>query len=294
MDRIEAGAIPVILNPAARSARANNRVGFLASLSPRILLRETTTAGDARRFAREFAEAGSPIVVAAGGDGTMNEVVNGLAEASVPARPALGLLPIGTMNVFARELGLPVRNPSLCWKIIERGATREIDLWRAGNAFFAQLAGVGLDAMIINRTTRNAKRRLGAFSYVVSLVGALVRSAPALSVSADGGPPLSGTAILMGNGSRYGGSFRVFPEALNDDGWLDVVVVHRHGLAEVASLFVDVLYGTNSSSPNYTRLRARRLRIDATDAIPFEVDGEVVGFAPLTVEYSPFPLRVIV
>jgi diacylglycerol kinase family enzyme len=131
--------ILVILNPAARSERARNVWDRIESL-PRAQVRPTQAPGDAERYAREAAETGVRIVVAAGGDGTINGVVNGLAGSDT----ALGILPVGTMNVFAAEMGLP-NDLEEAWEIIEAGYTRSIDLAQANEHFFVQLAG--LDSM---------------------------------------------------------------------------------------------------------------------------------------------------
>jgi diacylglycerol kinase (ATP) len=288
------GVIPVILNPAAQSSRAARKVQTLRHLSPRIQLLETAAAGDARRFALELTEAGATVVVAAGGDGTVNEVVTGLMQAKKVARPALGLLPLGTMNVIASELGLPVFNLRRCWDHIVAGRTREIDLWLAGGRIFAQMAGIGLDATVIEQTTWQSKKRWGALSYVGTLLRLLDRPPQEIRVVLDGGPSISGSTVLLGNGRLYGGPFEVFPEATNDDGWLEVAVVHGHGPAVFAGLVANVLTKRQYDPETVTRKRARSLRIDAPLPVPFEIDGELGGETPLVVERHPHRLRVIV
>lgn len=176
--------IPVILNPAARSARAGERLEMIRALSPQVEIHATNGAGDARRMARELAAAGARIVVAAGGDGTVNEVTNGLADAGPSSTAALGILPNGTMNVFANDLGLPAHRMDECWAIIASGRVREIDLWKANDTHFAQLAGVGFDAAVIGNVTWESKKRLGPLSYVKSLLELLKRGSPELTITA--------------------------------------------------------------------------------------------------------------
>src|SRR5256714_9313682 len=132
----------VILNPAANSERAQRKREEVESLAGDCSFCVTTRTGEAESVARRGAEEGFEKIVAAGGDGTVNEVVNGLAGTNT----TLGLLPIGTMNVFATELGLPVHDLGLCWDIIKADSTRFVDLPKANQKFFVQLAGVGLDA----------------------------------------------------------------------------------------------------------------------------------------------------
>src|SRR6202162_2950825 len=130
----------VILNPAAHSERAQRKRAQVESLARDCVVCATTCAGDAELMARRGVAEGFEKIVAAGGDGTINEVVNGLAGTNA----TLGLLPIGTMNVFANELGLPVHDLERCWDIVRGAHTREVDLAKANQKFFVQLAGVGL------------------------------------------------------------------------------------------------------------------------------------------------------
>ncbi len=286
----EAAPIPVILNPAARSAKAASRVAHIRALSERLEIHETRGPRDARRLARELAEAGAGVIVAAGGDGTVNEVIHGIGEAAVAEKPALGLLPTGTMNVLARELALPTSDLERCWAVVEKGRVRKIDLWRAGESLFAQMAGVGLDAAVVAATSWESKKKWGPMSYAMSLFRALRRPAPVFQVVAEGiEAPLSGSAVILGNGKLYGGPFPVFRDARNDDGLLDVLVMHRHGFAEFTGLLVDVMTGRLSQGgPVYSSIRTRRLTVSTPDyqPIPVEVDGELAGFTPVTFEHA--------
>ena len=130
--------ILIILNPAAKRERAAERLQRLGPLPPHVTLARTSRPAEARLLAAAAYEQGYTTVVAAGGDGTINEVVNGIAGRPV----TLGVLPVGTMNVFAAELGLPDRL-SEAWAVIEAGHTREIDLGIVNGQHFVQLAGVG-------------------------------------------------------------------------------------------------------------------------------------------------------
>ena len=131
------------------------------------------------RSLRDAAAAeGFTTIVAAGGDGTINEVVNGMAGTSA----ALGLLPMGTMNVFAMELGIPTSNLGLCWEIIQQQKTRLIDMPLANSKHFVQLAGVGLDAQVVKETSLAFKRSFGPLSYLVSAAQIAARQPPVLEI----------------------------------------------------------------------------------------------------------------
>jgi diacylglycerol kinase (ATP) len=295
LDPVAAGDIAIIINPAAKSTGAARQLDRVRALAAGARLIETRCAGDARRLARDLADAGCPVVVAAGGDGTMNEVAAGLLEAGGDSLPALGLLPLGTMNVFALELGLPVLSLDDCWQRLLAGRTRPVDAWRAGEHVFMQMAGIGVDATVILRTTWEAKKRWGPLSYLGTLAHVLDQPPAELRISLDDGPWLSGTTALLGNGRLYGGPFAVFPEAVNDDGLLDIMLVHGHGPATFSNLVADVLMnGIDADHEIVTRLRGRRARIEAPIALPFEIDGELGGETPVTITRHERRLRVII
>jgi YegS/Rv2252/BmrU family lipid kinase len=284
-----ADSIPVILNPAARSTAAARRLDALRALRPAPQLHLTRQPGDAERLARELVAAGHPLVVAAGGDGTVNEVLQGLcaAMADLPAaapRPSLGVLPLGTMNVFALELNLPGGDLAACWDRISSGVTREIDLWRANDLHFIQLAGVGMDAEVIRQTTWEAKKRLGPLSYVLSALRVLRRRPPTLTVAVSGEPTRYGSLVLIGNGRHYGGPFPVFDRADPADGLLDVLVFHQVGPWELTQLARRIVTQGYSPSEDLEYFQASAFTIappPGEASAPMELDGELRGETPV-------------
>ncbi len=185
----------------------------------------TTHAGEARELAARFAAQGEPVVIAAGGDGTLNEVVSGLAGSTT----VLGILPAGTMNVFARELGIPFDSLDHAFAVIERGFVREVDLFAANGAPFLQMAGVGFDAAVIEETTWKSKKMLGPLAYLLAAVKVLGERPPHMEVVCADGRREEGVAVLVGNGALYGGPFRFFRNADNRDSKLDVLVYKEAG-----------------------------------------------------------------
>jgi diacylglycerol kinase family enzyme len=139
----------VILNPSARGERARRWTDRLRAMCGEVFFCATARSGEAEEIARQAVAQGYQQVVAAGGDGTIHEVVNGIADSNV----ALGLMPMGTMNVFANELGLPANDLGRCWEIIRAEQVRWVDLPTANGRHFAQLAGVGLDAQVVKETS---------------------------------------------------------------------------------------------------------------------------------------------
>src|SRR5437773_10449216 len=157
-------------------------------------------------MARHAAEKGFKKIAAAAGDATINEVVNGLAGSNA----VLGLLPLGTVNVFAIELGLPANNLEFCWEVIQGDNMRFVDLPSANAKYFVQLAGVGLDAQVVKETSLAFKRNFGPLSYLISAAHIAARQPPKLFVESDNAPVDEGSFVLIGNGRLYGGPFPFF------------------------------------------------------------------------------------
>lgn len=289
----ESAAIPLIHNPAARSEKSARLGRLIARLEPAPRVLVTDGPGSARRIAADLARRGEPVVAAGGGDGTVNEVVAGLLDANADgfALPELGLMPFGTMNVFALELGLPVRNIRQCWRAITEGATREVDLWIANGQPMVQLGGVGLDAAVVAETTWEMKRRIGPLGYLINAARVLARPAPKLGITVDG-HAIEGALVLFGNGKRYGGPLKVFPSAEPDDGRLDVLVLRKQTAGDVLGFLAALATGGIEKFPGVWMGRGERVSVASERAVPVELDGEAAGSTPLDIDRSPQRLRV--
>jgi diacylglycerol kinase (ATP) len=279
----------VILNPAAHSDRAKRWRARVESLARGCTVCASSRAGEAELLARNAASEGFKKIVAAGGDGTINEVVNGLADSSA----TLGLLPIGTVNVFASELGLPIHNLQLCWNIIEGDETRVIDLPRANEKYFVQLAGVGLDAQVVKETSLALKRNFGPLSYLISAAQIAARRPPLLHLESKDAPMNEASFVLIGNGRRYGGPFPFFKQAQLDDGLLDVVAFKQVGYLEIIKYLQDVFFSSEIRLPEVEYFQTQRLRITSEQDVPVELDGELVGNCPVEFEVKEHRLRVL-
>ena len=279
--------ILVILNPAARSERAKAAWRRIERL-PHCTMRATTAPGDARAVAEAAVAEGFTTIVAAGGDGTINEVVNGIAGSDV----SLGILPVGTMNVFAAELGLP-GDLEEAWAIIRAGRTRRVDLIRANQQYFVQLAGVGLDAQVVQATSWEFKKNFGPLSYLISAAQIAARKPPRLVVEADG-VSREGSFVLIGNGRYYGGPVAFFKDARIDDGKLDVLIFKNLGYLDIARYLGTILMGKHTTLPDVEYFQTKRAVVQSDEEVPVEVDGEVVTTLPVTFRVSSRKLRVVV
>ena len=278
----------VILNPAARSTRAAAAWSKVGDLPKSATIQTTSAPGDARAIAAWAVEKGFRTVVAAGGDGTINEVVNGLAGSNV----VLGILPVGTMNVFAAELGLPNRVKE-AWKVIQSGHYREVDLACANRHYFVQLAGVGLDAQVVKETSWQLKKSFGPLSYVISAAHIMARKPPLLRIETDD-QKLEGSFVLIGNGRYYGGPVAFFRKARIDDGLLDVMVFKSQSHLDVARYLAHIFTGQHSRLGDVKYLQTRKLHVESDESVPVEVDGEVVSELPITFRVASKKLRVLV
>lgn len=279
----------VILNPAARSKRAERLRTRIEELTQTAVLCTTSGIGDAERLARHAVQEGYSRVVAAGGDGTINEVVNGIAESDA----TLGLLPLGTMNVFASELGLPTHDLKRCWQIVETGKTREVDLATANRKYFIQLAGVGLDAQVVKETSGDFKRNFGPLSYVISAAQIAARVPPRLRIESEDAVTEEGSFVLVGNGRLYGGPFPFFKKALIDDGLLDVLVFKRLNYLEIIRYLQDVIFHSEITSPEVEYFQTKALRVTSEAEVPVELDGELLGNCPVEFTVRDRALRVL-
>ena len=261
----------------------------------------TTAPGDARRLATEAVADGFDLVVAAGGDGTVNEVLNGIGDAAKGfERARLGVLPLGTVNVFARELKIPLRLEA-AWEILRRGREIKIDL--PGVEFsdngvrkkfhFAQLAGAGFDARAIELVDWRQKKQVGPLAYVVAGLKALREKKAKITVRADGNT-FSGELILIGNGKFYGGPFEIFPPADLRNGLLEVCVFPRVDVLTLLRCVPHFLIRRRLPEKMVQRFHAEKLELSSESSAAFELDGEWIGRLPATFAIERERLRVVV
>ena len=280
----------VILNPAAHSERAQRRQTRVQELAGTSVVYATSRTGEAESFARRAAQEGYQKIVAAGGDGTVNEVVNGIAGTNT----TLGVLPIGTMNVFANEIGLPTHDLDSCWRVIQNENTRLVDLPIANQKFFVQLAGVGLDAQVVKETSSAFRRSFGPVSYLIAAAQIAARKPPRLFIESENASINEGSFVLIGNGRLYGGPFPFFKHAVIDDGLFDVVVFKRLGYLEIIKYLQDVVFSSEIRTPEVEYFQTRRLHVASDEEVPVELDGELVGNCPVEFSLHERSLRVLV
>ena len=200
---------------------------------------------------------------------------------------------MGTINVFAMELGLPANDLERCWEIVEAGHTRLVDLPSANGKYFVQLGGIGLDAQAVKETTLAFKRSLGPLSYLISAAHIAGRQPPQLLIESEDAPAREGSFVLVGNGRLYGGPFPFFKQAVVDDGLLDVVLFKRLGFLEIIKYLHDVVFSSDIRVPEIEYFQARQLRVSSEQDVPVELDGELAGNCPVDFQMHERALPVL-
>jgi YegS/Rv2252/BmrU family lipid kinase len=291
----------VIFNPAARGEKAAKFRDHLSALSAECTLKPTLSAGGGRALAAEAVREGFEVVVAAGGDGTVNEVLNGIGD--VPdgfARTRFAVLPLGTINVFARELRMP-SDFTRAWAVIKQARETIIDLpqveftanEKTERRFFAQIAGAGWDSRAIELVNWEYKKKIGGLAYVWSGLQALARPLPQISVN-DGTRTLTGELVIIGNGQFYGGNWRLFPLADLRDGILEISIFPKLDFERILrgtwGLFTNRLYETGAVQ----HLKAEKFTLSSSAQVPFHVEGENIGHLPATFSVQREALKVII
>jgi diacylglycerol kinase (ATP) len=290
----------VIFNPAAKGDKARRFRAGLEAMQQDCTLKKTTAAGDARRLAAQAINEGFELVVAAGGDGTLNEVLNGFGDAPEGfQRACLGVLPLGTINVFARELNIPLAS-SAAWVAMRRGREIRVDLPQAQftvngkpeRRYFAQLAGAGLDARAIELVSWSLKKKLGPLAYVIAGLRALSEQRPRIT-AANGTTTLAGELILIGNGRLYGGDYEILPHADLQNGRLEVCVFPRAGWLTLARCALPLLLRGRLPERAVRRFAATEFTLTGEGPAAFELDGELAGQLPVKFTVARQALRVL-
>lgn len=284
--------ILVIANPVSgrgRGARvAEKTADRLRAWGDAVELLFTSKRGDAREFAGRAADFDR--VVAVGGDGTVNEILNGLPEKS----PPLGQIPVGTANVLAKTFGIP-RSPRHGADVIHAGRTRAVDVGVANGRRFLLMASAGFDAQVVHDFHAQRKGAIRMHEYFTWSIRAIFRyEPPRFRVVADGHKLPDASFVLASNLPCYGGPLAFTRTALVDDGALDLLVYSAWGRLNVVRLFAEAFAGDPCFMPGMTHVRAKSVRVEGDGPLPWQVDGDPGETLPLTVEILPRAATLVV
>lgn len=270
------------------------RVAELRRQSHEVWPRLTFEEGDAARLARTMSEANADLIISAGGDGTLNEVVNGLMECEWNGR--LAVLPLGTANDFAAGLEIPATIPDALAVALE-GRELEVDVARVNDRYFVNVSIGGFGAAATKETPSERKKLLGPWAYVVTGMKKFAELRPSfVRFRADGAVAYEGDVMLfaVGNAKRTGGGSMITPRAEFGDGQLDVVIVPGMARMDFLSLLPDLRAGTHLDNPDVLYFRAGRLAVRSDEVLSVNADGEALSGRDFDYELSDRTFRLMV
>lgn len=265
----------VIVNPVAHNAPGRKRLSeanaYLKERGWSVEWTWTTKGGDATEIAAQAADHKTPLVLVCAGDGTLSEVVNGLAGSGT----AVSVIPAGTSDLWAREAGIP-RKPVDAVRILEKSEPHPIDIGLAGDRHFLLMAGFGVDAAAIQNTSTWLKQKVGATAYAVAAVRELLRYKGRQGQVHLDHETLDANALLVvaGNTQRYAGVTKITPQAKINDGLLDVCVYQGRGTGDILLHAVRTMLRLHLRSKKAIFRRVKKLRLEFEPPLPLQVDGD--------------------
>jgi len=277
----------------------------LKELGQPVELFETQGPGDATRLARAAAERGARKIIIAGGDGTINEVVNGIAgrgagdttgetATATGSDIELAIIPVGTVNVLAKALAVPTSISDAC-RLAVRGESIPIDLGLAGDRYFTLMAGVGFDALTIKNLDPVLKRALREAAFPISGIKTLItEDLPLISIRSSDGHETSGYFVIAANSRYYGGRFGPTPLAHMQDGLLDFCVLKEKSITEMLRFWLSAIRKEQLDEPRaeYFRAAGAEITCPTDEEVLVQTDGEIVGKLPVKIGLIPGGLRV--
>ena len=287
--------ITIIVNPTAgkgKCARLWPEVDkYLNELGILFDVRFTTKKGDAIRLASEAISLGAQCILAVGGDGTLNEVVNGISDSPVD----VGVIPTGSGNDFVRTLGLKPDDWRGACQIIAAGHTKSIDLGRVNGCRFINVAGVGFDAAVANCANVWAKQRFpDSIAYIAALLKVLAEYQPAdITIDLDD-QTFSGRGwlVAVANAQYFGRGMLIAPNASTNDGLFDVCILGDLSKGGFLQAFPSVFSGKHLQHPAIHLYRSRQVKVSASVPLLVQADGELIGQTPIDFGILPHRLRV--
>jgi len=292
--------LALIVNPTAGQGRTEKALPQVKRKLKEVFnlqVYRTQMVGDGILLAKKALNQDCQILVAMGGDGTVSEVVNGI----VGSKAILGVIPCGTTNVFAAEMGIPFNSFKAC-EVILRGSTRKIDIGKAypsgrrgNNRHFVLMAGVGFDAQIVQEVDPEVKRMLKDLAYILTGIKTLFTYKPTLmEIELDGEKKEKGYFVVVGNARCYAGRyFSITTRASIGDGWLDICIFKKGNIASFVRYITGVLLRKHLAYSDVYYRRAKRIQITASVSTLVQADGELIGQTPMHFTILPHAVSVI-
>lgn len=286
----------IIANPVSgflpvQAGRLHETATFLQSHGWRVGLWYTQGPGDGGVLARKAVDEGADVVIAAGGDGTINDVIQGL----VGSETALGVLPTGTVNVWAREMGIPHDTHGAC-QVLVNGQTRRIDVGWINGRYFLLMVGIGIDGRITQAVDHKPLKRLGVLGYALAALwfGPGYKGFPVVVNNNDVVVRTRALQVIVGNTRLYAGAFTFTWQACLDDGLLDLVIVRKRSLLGRIVVLADFILRRKKRHRWVRYEQVKSIQIDTPTPIAFQIDGDSGGQTPAILTVAHKALKVVV
>jgi len=289
-------SVVLISNPIAYKASSNKVAKasyYLQSKGYSVEVLFTEKKGDAEVLAQKSVEKSPSLVIAAGGDGTFNEVINGIAGSEIP----VAILPLGTTNVLAKELGIPETVES-SMDIAIKGTPRVVSLGKItlqqGSPkarYFCTMAGVGFDAMTVFGLNKTFKKISGKGAHIYSGMKVLSQFHPAELAFTIGEKRYAGYSAVIGKGAKYGGHFKITPDARLTDPNLYICIFKGEKRLDIFRYVMGILTKSHLGFRDVEYLMAQKIQIDGSAHV--QIDGDYLGMTPALIETAPVTVRLI-
>src|SRR6266699_136297 len=287
----------IIANPASgvagfpyQNRHFDETLAFLRDQGWKAELWYTQSAGDGEQLARKAVKQQVNLVIAAGGDGTINEIIQGLAGSET----ALGVLPSGTVNVWAREMGIPLDDAG-ARKVLVNGRTRHIDLGCVNGRYVLLMVGIGFDGEVTHAVERKPLKRLGILGYTLAVLwlGPGYRGFPVVAQIDGYVVTTRALQVFAGNTQLYAGAVKFTWQAKCDDELLDLCIVRKRNLWGRLEVARDFLLRREQRRHWVRYATFKTLKIETPEPVPFQIDGEAAGYTPAQFSVTPGILKVI-
>ncbi|MFJ7827207.1 diacylglycerol/lipid kinase family protein [Psychrobacillus sp. NPDC096623] len=286
-----------IYNPSSGKANADRykeiTINVLEGLGYEVIIKETEKQNDATIFARQACEEKVDFLLAMGGDGTINEVVNGLAEQ--PNQPLFSFIPLGTVNDFARALGIPLE-PELAIEALKMNRTQMVDIGQIGDKYFMNIVAIGEIASRVAETTVEQKTKMGSLAYLLEGAKAVISSEEIeMTITHDQGV-WKGTPILIlvALTNSVGGFEKMVNSAEVNDGKLHIYIIKQAGLAAIARMGAKILFGNLEKDDGVELIESTKVLIESQDPLYCNVDGDEGDCTPLEIQVLPQHVKMLI
>ncbi|MDO7906274.1 YegS/Rv2252/BmrU family lipid kinase [Paenibacillus sp. JX-17] len=287
----------MISNPSSGREEAQRYVDqvrdVLASQGYEVILNETAGEGDATDFCRSACRDACDLVVSIGGDGTLHETINGMIDQD--HRPRLGVVPLGTVNDFARALHIPL-DPEQAIATLNSSRVHPVDLGRINEGLFANVAAAGSLAESLSAVSSEEKSKLGSLAYIKEGIKKLIHTPAYPLVIEHDGQVWEGEAplFLAALTNSVGGFEKLVPGAEVDDGWIHCFVIKNIGVLNSLTLGTSLLFGSLMNHKDVVYFTARQVKVSSTESVSTNVDGEEGPPLPIHLSILPRYVEVVV